>query len=280
MDQPVSENFKSVQILKKASEKRSERIRSFGDKPQGCDLFDAPESVKTASSDVIEADVRIVHDHEPVLRSTLDPSKRRPNYKEPTPDSEWRPEWKPRKRQPGLTRGDREVLSAVATEVLVGAPDLPDRLPTDPRTGRVVKSPELLEALCNYMAQGGMMLTFSQHVGMSRSTLYSWCSKDPEWKAAVAKAKEQGVDAIAEEALTIATETLMVEDVYERYDKNGKLLSMDKKKGDAVHARKLAVSTRLELLKKWAPEKYGDKVEAKSDSSLASKILAARKRVG
>lgn len=280
MGQQVSENFKSVQILKKAPERRSARSKVSDDKPQGGDLFDAPESVSEPHAGIIEADVRIVHDHEPVLTSTLDPSKRRKNYKLPTPESEWRPEWKPRKRQPGLTRNDREVLSAVATEVMVGAPEIPERLPMDPKTGRVLKSPELLEALCNYVVQGGMLLTFSQHVGVSRSTLYGWCSKDPEWKAAVAKAKEQGVDALAEEALTIATETLMVEDVYERYDKNGNLLSVDKKKGDAVHARKLAVSTRLELLKKWAPEKYGDKVEAKSDSSLASKILAARKRVG
>lgn len=122
----------------------------------------------------------------------------------------------------------------------------------------MVKSPELLDALCAYLAQGGMMLTFAKRVGLGRSALSQWCSKDPKWKAAVAKAREQGVDALAEEALAMATDPLMVEDVYERYDNDGNLLSRDVKTGDAVYARKLAVSTRLDLLKKWAPEKYGD----------------------
>ena len=39
----------------------------------------------------------------------------------------------------------------------------------------------------------------------------------------------------------MATDPLMVEDVYERYDNDGNLLSMDVKTGDAVYARKLAV---------------------------------------
>ena len=52
----------------------------------------------------------------------------------------------------------------------------------------------------------------------------------------------------------MATDPLMVEDVYERYDNDGNLLSMDVKKGDAVYARKLAVSTRLDLLKNGAGE--------------------------
>jgi hypothetical protein len=170
-------------------------------------------------------------------------------------------------------------MQQAATEALVGAPDVPVDLPTDPKTGRVTKSPECLEALCAYLAQGGMMLLFAKRLGLNRGTLSAWCSKDPEWKAAVAKAREQGVDALAEEALAMATDPLMVEDIYERYDNDGNLLSKDVKKGDAVYARKLAVSTRLDLLKKWAPEKYGDKVEAKTDSSLASRILAARNRI-
>lgn len=280
MAQVVSNNIKSVQIIEKADFERSDASSSSDDKSKGGGLFDAtaPQAEPRGASK--GAVVRIVHEGEPQLVSTVDPSKRRPNYKLPTPDSEWDPRWKPRKRPPGLTKNDRAMMRQAVTEAMVGMPDVPTYLPTDPETGRVVKSEELLEALCGYLSQGGMLLTFAREVGLSRGTLSSWCSKDPRWKSTVAKAREEGVDALAEEALVMSTDPLMVEDIYERYDNDGNLLSKDIKKGDAVYARKLAVTTRLDLLKKWAPEKYGDKVEAKTDSSLASRILAARKRVG
>ncbi len=279
MAQTPSNRIKSVEILQKAPRTRSVASTPSDDRPQGDPLFDAPEAAGGPSAGYSGTVVRIVHEGAPQLVSDVDPSKRRPNYKPVTPDEEWRPEWKPRKRRPGLTKADRALMQQAATEALVGVPDVPADLPTDPKTGRVVKSPECLEALCAYLAQGGMMLLFAKRVGLGRCTISSWCAKDPEWKAAVAKAREQGVDALAEEALAMATDPLMVEDVYERFDNEGNLLSRDVKKGDAVYARKLAVSTRLDLLKKWAPEKYGDKVEAKTDSSLASRILAARNRV-
>ncbi|MGN1209542.1 MAG: hypothetical protein ACI4SV_04500, partial [Duodenibacillus sp.] len=78
----------------------------------------------------------------------------------------------------------------------------------------------------------------------------------------------------------IATEPVMVEDVYESYDGNGNLIRRDIKRADATYARKLAVSTRTEIIRKWAPDRYGEKIEVKTDSSMAAKILAARKRLG
>lgn len=282
MAQTVANKIKSIQILEKPSSRAATASTPSDEQPQGDGLFGASACSKTPIPASSEAVVRIVHEGAPKTVSDMDPSKRRAHYKPVTPDEDWRPEWGPRKRRPGLTKEDRALMRRVATEAMVGlpeVPEVPEYLPTDAETGRVVKSPELLDALCAYLAQGGMMLTFAKRVGLGRSMLSQWCSKDPKWKAAVAKAREQGVDALAEEALAMATDPLMVEDVYERYDNDGNLLSMDVKKGDAVYARKLAVSTRLDLLKKWAPEKYGDKVEAKTDSSLASRILAARQRV-
>lgn len=279
MAQTVANKIKSIQILEKPSSRAATASTPADEQPQGDGLFGASVRSEVASTASSAPVVRIVHEGAPKTVSDMDPSKRRAHYKPVTPDEDWRPEWGPRKRRPGLTKEDRALMRRVATEAMVGLPEVPEYLPTDAETGRVVKSPELLDALCAYLAQGGMMLTFAKRVGLGRSMLSQWCSKDPKWKAAVAKAREQGVDALAEEALAMATDPLMVEDVYERYDNDGNLLSMDVKKGDAVYARKLAVSTRLDLLKKWAPEKYGDKVEAKTDSSLASRILAARQRV-
>ena len=41
------------------------------------------------------------------------------------------------------------------------------------------------------------------------------------------------------------------------YDKDGNVLSRAVKRSDAVYARKLAFQARLQLLAKWAPNKYG-----------------------
>lgn len=189
MAQTVANKIKSIQILEKPSSRAATASAPSDEQPQGEGLFGASACSKTPNPASSEAVVRIVHEGAPKTVSDMDPSKRRAHYKPVTPDEDWRPEWGPRKRRPGLTKEDRALMRRVAT--------------------------------------------------------------DP----------------------------LMVEDVYERYDNDGNLLSRDVKTGDAVYARKLAVSTRLDLLKKWAPEKYGDKVEAKTDSSLASRILAARQRV-
>ena len=280
MVQKPSSGIKSVQIVEKADFERFGASSASDEQAHTGGLFDAGKAQDFGRGGMKPARIRVTYDHEPQLVSTLNPEKRRPHYKPPTDPRDWRPDWKPRKRPPGLTRNDRTTLKEAVTEAMVGVPEMPEDLPRDPDTGRLVRSDELLSVLCAYLAQGGMLLTFAKLAGVGRSTLSTWCAKDPKWRAETAKAREVGVDALAEEALVMATDPLVVEDVYERYDKDGNLLSRDIKKGDAVYARKLAVATRLDLLKKWAPERYGDKVEAKTDSSMASRILAARKRVG
>ena len=204
--------------MAQTSQTRSNRFRSsrsplagrYGvdasdEQPQGDGLFGASVRSEVASTASSAPVVRIVHEGRP-RRCRHGPSKRRAHYKPVTPDDGLGAGVGPRKRRPGLTKEDRALMRRVATEAMVGLPEVPEYLPTDAETGRVVKSPELLDALCAYLAQGGMMLTFAKRVGLGRSMLSQWCSKDPKWKAAVAKAREQGVDALAEEALAMATD--------------------------------------------------------------------------
>lgn len=221
---------------------------------------------------------RIVQDT-PVLPSTLDPKKRRPNYKEPTPDSEWKPWWKPRKRPPGQKGwlGQAERMKVLAEELSARVSDI-SNLPRD-ASGAVVYSPELLEVVVHYVSQGGTLWSLGKAIGVPRSTLYKWMGDRPEAKAAYEKAKAMGVDALAEKALELSTSPAVMEDVYESYDEKGKLVRRDVKKGDAVYARKLALNGITSLIAKWAPEKYGEKPEAKTSESMAQRILAARKRV-
>lgn len=69
-------------------------------------------------------------------------------------------------------------------------------------------------------------------------TVRAWASENPEFGRAIARAREAGFDAIAHDALTIA----------------------DDKTGDHNRDR-LRVDTRLKLLAKWDPKRYGDKID-------------------
>ena len=152
-----------------------------------------------------------------------------------------------------------------------------DALPRRP-DGAPAKSPELRAALQAFVVAGGTLQLFGEAVGLSRSTLSGWIRSDPEWSEDYEAAKKLGADALIEEALEISETPKIVEEVFLSFDGEGQLKRKDVRRADAIYARKLAVATRLDIAKKWAPEKYGDKLEVKTDESLASRIIAARQR--
>lgn len=87
----------------------------------------------------------------------------------------------------------------------------------------------------------------------SWSVVYTWIRARPEFAEQMEAAREIGADAIAEEALQIADNTQIGEEVEE--SETGKKV----KRGDMLGHRKLQVETRLKLLAKWHPKKYGDR---------------------
>jgi hypothetical protein len=78
--------------------------------------------------------------------------------------------------------------------------------------------------------------------------------RDPELAASIARARDVGYDAIAEECLLIADtpqfgqKQVMTDD--------GAVTTIE----DMLGHRKLQIETRLKLLAKFHPSKYGDKV--------------------
>lgn len=119
-------------------------------------------------------------------------------------------------------------------------------------------------------------------------TVYSWIDSDPNFAERFARARDKGEDAIAQECLDIADNAS--NDWMEYYDKEGESLGW-KLNGDHVQRSKLRIETRLKLLAKWNPKKWGEKlavggaadlppIKNMSDSELEAKIaerLAALK---
>lgn len=85
-------------------------------------------------------------------------------------------------------------------------------------------------------------------------TFYAWKDRTPELAARFAGAREDGFDQIALETLRIADTP--VEATIERSTAAG----LEVTRQDALGHRKLQIETRLKLLAKWDPKRYGDKL--------------------
>jgi hypothetical protein len=121
-------------------------------------------------------------------------------------------------------------------------------------------SADVLKQICDRLCEGEPMARICQDEGMPAArTVRSWMEGDvdsvpaEEVSAAIARARQEGFDALAAECLTIADAT----------------------QGD-VQRDKLRVWTRLELLKKWDPKRYGELLKlagADGSSPIRSTVL-------
>ena len=83
-----------------------------------------------------------------------------------------------------------------------------------------------------------------------------WLNADRALAIAHARARELQSDALADECIAIADDA--TGDAYLEYDAHGKPYA--KIDGDCIQRAKLKIETRIKLLAKWQPEKYGEKL--------------------
>ena len=117
------------------------------------------------------------------------------------------------------------------------------------RNDRVIKA--ILDGLSN----GTPLTVICRGLSIHDSIVRDWMNTDEQFSLAIAHARELGFDVIAAEALRIA-DTPVDADI-EKIGKDGVEIT----KQDALGHRKLQVETRLKLLAKWDPKRYGDKPE-------------------
>jgi hypothetical protein len=82
---------------------------------------------------------------------------------------------------------------------------------------------------------------------------------DSDFAGRIARAREVGADAIAEDILDIVDDSR--NDWMEKNDRDGNCIGYQLN-GDHVQRSKLRAEMRLKLLAKWQPKKYGDKIQA------------------
>lgn len=90
----------------------------------------------------------------------------------------------------------------------------------------------------------------------NRRTIYLWLEADEGAKAEFEVARDDGFDVIAADCLSIADDgsrDYAVQDDGE----GGQRIAIDH---DHIQRSKLRIETRLKLLSKWDPRRYGDKI--------------------
>lgn len=124
---------------------------------------------------------------------------------------------------------------------------------------------EIKDEICRRISDGETLRSICREEDKPTwVTIYRWLDLDPEFKLRFAHARDLGFDAIAEEALEIAD--TVCEGVKTEYGPMGKKEVHE----DMLGHRKLQIETRLKLLAKWSPKKYGERVDVtSSDGSMS-----------
>jgi len=130
--------------------------------------------------------------------------------------------------------------------------------------------PVVAEKICELLSEGVPLSEICRMEGMPPwRNIYFWMARDEDLSAHIARAREMGYDNIAEECLDIADNS--TNDWMDREFRNAHGKIEVERVADTEHIQrsKLRIETRLKLLAKWKPEKYGDKTIIAGDPNGA-----------
>ena len=131
-------------------------------------------------------------------------------------------------------------------------------------------TPALADSICAWISSGETLYQWCRDHGISHQNVYNWLEAHPDFAASYARARDIGADVIAEQALHIANTPILGET--EKISADG---GVEITKADMLGHRKLQIETRLKLLAKWHPKKYGDRVELNGPNGGPIQIVAA-----
>lgn len=131
---------------------------------------------------------------------------------------------------------------------------------------------EIGDEICDRLSEGEPLRHICKDKKIPWRTVFSWIERNPEFAKQYQKARDLGMDAIAEETLEIANTPLTGEETETVTD--SRLGTTEKiKRSDMLGHRKLQIWTRLQLLARWNPKKYGDKVTHLGDGDAPIQLL-------
>lgn len=124
---------------------------------------------------------------------------------------------------------------------------------------------KIIERVLAGLSAGTPLAVLCREDGMaSDNTIRDWAGADPELAVAIARARESGFDVLAAECLDIADET--------RRDTIRTEEGGDRPDTEWISRSKLRIETRLKLLAKWDPKRYGEATMIKHADANGEKL--------
>lgn len=147
---------------------------------------------------------------------------------------------------------------------------------------------EKADEICERVSKGEPLAPICRDMGIGVTTWYDWLKERPELVESIARARLLGFDAIADECLEIADNA--TNDWMEKRAREDESLGYQLN-GEHVQRSKLRIETRLKLLAKWDPKRYGEKlalggaddlppIKSMTDEELAARVAALQRKVG
>lgn len=111
-------------------------------------------------------------------------------------------------------------------------------------------TPERAAEICQRIADGKSLKTISAEEGMPDDyTILRWLDRNGEFRVQYARARDRRVEKMAEEILSISDDP-----------------------NEDPQSRRVRVDARKWLMSKWAPKKYGDKLEVEQTGEQTIRI--------
>lgn len=119
---------------------------------------------------------------------------------------------------------------------------------------------EIVDDMIEWVGNGHTLSSFAKKHGVGYGTVWRWLKTEPEVAAKVKSAREEGMDAIAEECLTI------IDQMPEMSGNRGR---------DAAYVQwmRARVETRLRILAIWDPARFSIKYQHKHDGDMSLQVL-------
>jgi hypothetical protein len=115
------------------------------------------------------------------------------------------------------------------------------------------------DEICARLSKGETVSEIARQLQIGRTTIHDWRAENPQFFEQFARAKDEGYDAIADSVFEIA------DDGKRDYVVGEDGVYLDR---DHIQRSKLRVETRLKLLAKWDPKRYGDKMQHEGDLKI------------
>lgn len=141
-----------------------------------------------------------------------------------------------------------------------------------PKTGKrgarqLYDRAKVTKVICERLAKGEPMAVICRDIGVPVKTVNDWRLSDEVIRSQFDEARDLGFDAIAHECLQIADDGRRDYQV----DEDGREV-VDH---DHIQRSKLRIETRLKLLAKWDPKRYGERQQLEHSGSLSLEALVS-----